>query len=551
MSSSYSPTSVPPQAMSNLPANNSAGITFFGSGGSVTAPTSGNSNPLISQDGSGFSQYTLGQISGNAVTLGISGLPSGPTTIGQALQDFMDLSPQDLLNLEMQLHDAGFYQNGDGSPMSAQDIRFGVPGDPASWTAFTRALAAASASGVSLTALLQGRSQMGAGINQALPSAVTGGGNTYTIDLSNPETVKLAADQIFQSALGRNATSDEVSKITDSLRSQETAQGLAQEQGKESSSKQVYQAQVNQRNIAYENQTNPNIGGQVPTGPFNTPQQWASALLTYMHMPTTTSNIAAISAWVEKTGKFSDGSFNPLGTSRPEGGSQTGSNGQQQFQNWAQGLEGTASMLMNGHYQNLVSALQQGNGTQAVQSNGGVKQELNAWSGGSFSSLTVSSQDTSNAATVAAQAKTQAPTPDLTRNQDPNYMGPLPGGGDVTRSQAPNYMGPLPSDNNAVSATLQAGATNPAVGAYLTAGYQAAHPSTVSPADVAQGQQPPNPGDAYVNPVTVYSVDPASESAAAYQEATTGANRIAYGGNQYLNAYQAVLAMIKAGGPTS
>jgi hypothetical protein len=73
----------------------------------------------------------------------------------------------------------------------------------------------------------------------------------------------------------------------------------------------------------------------------------------------------------------------------------------------------------------------------------------------------------------------------------------------------------------------------------------------VSPWDVSQGQQPPNPGDAYISPVTTFDVTPATEGAQAYAAATTGPNRIAYAGNNYLNAYQAVLAMIKGGGPTA
>jgi hypothetical protein len=72
----------------------------------------------------------------------------------------------------------------------------------------------------------------------------------------------------------------------------------------------------------------------------------------------------------------------------------------------------------------------------------------------------------------------------------------------------------------------------------------------VSPNDVTQGQQPPNPGDTYINPVTVFGVNPASEEAQAYQEFTTGANRVPYAANNYLKAFQAVVGMIHSGGPT-
>jgi hypothetical protein len=73
----------------------------------------------------------------------------------------------------------------------------------------------------------------------------------------------------------------------------------------------------------------------------------------------------------------------------------------------------------------------------------------------------------------------------------------------------------------------------------------------VNPADVNPGQQVTNPTDAYISPVTAITTNPASADAAAYQAATTGANRPGYLGNQFINAYQAVMALIKNGAPTS
>jgi hypothetical protein len=75
--------------------------------------------------------------------------------------------------------------------------------------------------------------------------------------------------------------------------------------------------------------------------------------------------------------------------------------------------------------------------------------------------------------------------------------------------------------------------------------------SSVNPADVNPGQQVTNPTDAYISPVTAITTNPASADAAAYQAATTGANRPGYLGNQFINAYQAVMALIKNGAPTS
>jgi hypothetical protein len=533
--------------------NGSTQGTFFNnSGGTGAAPsTAGSGNPIISQDQSAFSQYVLGQTATNPVTIGnLAGVGGAgqATTIGQALQDFMDLPPSQLQALEMQLWDAGYYVDGNGQPVSAQNIRFGVPGDPASWTAFARALGAASSSGVSLTSLLGQRAQAGAGINNALPSAVTGGGHTYTIDLANPTTMKQVADSVFQSALGRNATASEVSDITSKLRQQETSQGLTQEQGAEQQSRSVYQTEVNQRYISYESQTNPNLGGQIPAGPVNNVQDWSAALLSYMNLPVTTSNMAAIMAWVKQTGKFGDGSFNPLGTQRPEGGSTSGAGGVQQFQNWQQGLEGTASMLLNGKYQGLVSALQNGQGSQAVKSDATVQQELKSWSAGKVSSLTVDSKTSSDAAQASFLWNANSKPAQPGQPAQPGAAAATLAAG-ASNPQVGSY---LQAQQQAAQNTLAAGASNPQVGAYLQAQQAASQGGQgVSPWDVSQGQQPPNPGDAYISPVTTFDVTPATEGAQAYAAATTGPNRIAYAGNNYLNAYQAVLAMIKGGGPTA
>lgn len=505
----------------------SGGGTFFGGGGTASAPTvTGSGNPLISQDQSAFSQYVLGQTGSDPVTIGnLPGVPSQTTTIGGAINDFMSMTPSQLNQIEMQLWDAGFYITGDGAPMSAQDVQWGVPGDPASWTALTRALGVAASSGVSLMALLQQRTSQGTAQSQMFPSAVTGGGQTYTIDLSNPETVKYVADTVFQQAVGHNATAADVAEITANLRGQETAQGLAREQGQEQQSKAQYQAGVNQANSAYQAATNPNPNGQIPSGSYTNPSEWSTALLAYMNLPVTTSSVAAIAGWVEQTGRWGDGSFNPLGTSRPESGSQTTSSGAQQFTSWAQGLQATRSMLTNSKYASLIQALNTGQAATAFASDQATKQALQVWSGGNVSSVKPSAKITQQAAQAAAayqqqQAQTaqqNQPAPTV-REIPPNMLRSVP------RAQQPQPQQPPP----------------PTVPQSGTAGM-----ATVNPTDLQQGQQATNPADTYINPVTTFDVDPASEQAAAWQQATTGANRGGYLGNLYDQFYQQLLAATK------
>ena len=518
MSQTTSPTTVP-----GITGTASGGGDLFGFGQVTTnAPTVSSSTPLISQDQSSLTQYVLQQTGGYPVTIGnIPGGPSNtaPTTIGQALQEFWDLPPDQLMQLQTTLFDAGFYVDGNGQPMQAGSIVFGTH-DSQSWTAFARALEAAASSGKPLADVLQSNIASGAGAaaRATLPQAVQGGGNTYTIDLSNPENVRFAADQIFQAALGRNATAAEVGDITGKLRGQETAQGMAKEQGAEQSAQQRYQASIAQRNTAYQFETTPRYAnGAIPSGPFNSASDWSAALLGFMGMPVTASNVAAMTAWVQRSGKFGDGSYNPLGTSNPEGGSQT-KGGTQDFQNWAQGIEATASELNSGKFQSVIAALQSGNATAAFSSDKATTQELSSWSGGKYGAVNTDANSTQAAAQSAQAWQAQQGTPGT---PDQRIMG-------VSSSNVPRAYQNIPGQ--------------PAT--------PATQPST-NYADMNQGQQPPNPGDTYVNPVTVYSVNPASESSAAYQEATTGANLVPHLGNEYLSAYQAILSMIKNGGPTS
>jgi hypothetical protein len=177
---------------------------------------------------------------------------------------------------------------------------------------------------------------------------------------------------------------------------------------------------------------------------------------------------------------------------------------------------------------------------------------LSTWSGGSYSTLSVDSQTTQQAAGVVGVYQQQGQQPVAGQPGQGQSPSAIPSGADpgVQTAQTVGAPAAAGAPTGAITGTAQSmGAEGGGPSAVLTG--MAPQPNTVSPQNVSQGQQPPNPGDTYLNPVTVYDVNPATEASQAYQEATTGPNRIAYAGNNYLNSYAAVLAMIKSGGPTA
>jgi peptidoglycan hydrolase CwlO-like protein len=96
---------------------------------------------------------------------------------------------------------------------------------------------------------------------------------------------------------------------------------------------------------------------------------WAKALLEQLHMPLTTQNTAAITAWEMAEGGHWHNSahYNPLNTTMPEPGA-TAMNwvGVKAYTSWAQGFTATIATLFNGNYAGIIAALRRGNDAQAV-----------------------------------------------------------------------------------------------------------------------------------------------------------------------------------------
>lgn len=551
MSQQTSATGVPATTPATVP----AGTNLFGGGATSTATAGAGTNAPFNPS-SAFSPYTSQAVETGLTTqvgaqLGaVLGLTPGPHTVGEILQHYEDLSSGELRQLQVMLEQGGFYvdQVGDPLPSPTYGSR-----DAQSFDAMINAAMTAGQSRMSLDQVIQNNITQGVGANlrSNLPQPVTGGGNFYTIDLANPEDVRAAAYTIFQQYLGRNPTDAEISTATSAINSAALAQGYARDTAHEGLSRTQYQTGLNQRNTGYQFQTTPKLAaGPIPNGPINNPVQYAVTLLQYMNqgasagqgIPVTASNVAFIAGIINATGNGLAGK-NPLGTMLALPGATPSQTGQPPtYASWAQSIQATAESLMSGPYANTLAALASGDASgQATSQN--VQQELSKWSNGQFSNVSSQAQAAQKQAATAVQGLPVAPG--TTFPSGPYNPNAQAGGSGPSGTYAPGAVGPPPP---------QAGGAGPN-GTYAPGGALppslAAASASVNPADVNPGQQVTNPTDTYVNPVTSITTPAPSPQGQLITEATTGANRPAFLGNEYLQAYQAILSMIKAGGPTS
>jgi hypothetical protein len=107
----------------------------------------------------------------------------------------------------------------------------------------------------------------------------------------------------------------------------------------------------------------------VPLGGPYTPDSWASAFLAAIPEPRTACNMGAVEAWEDaEGGAWNDAAAdNPLNTTQPERGSYpiNGDN-VQAFPSWGEGLQANVTVITNGRYGGILSALQAGTSAQAV-----------------------------------------------------------------------------------------------------------------------------------------------------------------------------------------
>jgi hypothetical protein len=93
--------------------------------------------------------------------------------------------------------------------------------------------------------------------------------------------------------------------------------------------------------------------------------QWATDLLGQLGLPVTAENVKALGAWAQAEG--TKASFNPLATTQSmPGATSFNSVGVRNYASYADGIRATAQTLTNGHYPNILAALQAGSSAVAV-----------------------------------------------------------------------------------------------------------------------------------------------------------------------------------------
>lgn len=615
-SGTAAPTAPPADQTVQPSSSSSGGIDFNAIASGVASPNASVSAPnspsiagysSIAPPGAAVSAYQYqSYVANTAVAPGqvvaeLLGLDPNKVYSGdQIMQAYEEAPHANLVQLQQYLYSAGMYASAAGTPTGTRPIfgQLNVDSFDAMSQLILQSHNAAStlslsqvgktipANTATMSDYINNQINSGAGLLsiQGSLNPVPGGGNTYQVNLSNPNDIYQTAYQVFEAALGRAPTKTELDRLTTTLHTQETSY----QQGINTQAENMSQAKYNQQIAARQAEMTPvTASGAIPNGPVNNPSDYAISLLSYMFgtRGVTASNVAMLTSWIMANGGLNaGGGMNPLGvkTNTPDSATPN-------FTSWAQSIQATADLLSSPQYQAIFDALNSGDASNQT-GNVPFQQSVAQWSGGKVTGLTVTkaqttaatkavkSYQTSNASAPAASS-TPA-TGDLSRTAAPNYMGPLPGTSttDLTRTQAPGYMGPLPSQTTpnqtpqqAIEATLHAGATNPAVGAYLkeqqaiantlhmgatdpaVGAYlkaQQAAQSPVNPSQLNPSQNLSSPGDFYLPSSTLTSTAAPSASAAAFTQATTGSNAVPYLGNQYLNAYNAILSMIKAGGPT-
>lgn len=524
MSQGSSPTSGPPQPATG------GGIDFGAAAGGAPQPTApsglgGIGATPIAPPSAATSAYQFQQYVGGAqgIKLGaqmaaILGLDAGGTYSGdEILQAYYSLNVTELTTLNSLLNAAGFYQSPAGSTVTS-NLNFGAFNND-NFAALASAILASNNAKMDMSTLLSKQIASGAGYLQqeGATSPLLGGGNTYQINLTSPQDVYQQAYQTFESALGRAPTPQELKALTSTLQAQERTYQQGQNTQAEQMSQSKYQQQVNARTAM---QTPLTATGPISNGPFKTPADAAVAVLQAMGTPISASNVQFVAAWIQSSGGLDSLTHNLLGVTT----GQTNQRGQTTFNNWAAGIQASVDMLSSPKFANLRAILSTGDASGQFAKDKNAQSELSTWSDGKITSLDTNAQ-AADAGRAVQDAQTQhqasGGTGDLA-----NFMGPV-------ANRAPdltNYMGPVANRNPG----SPGGAAQ----------------QMLAPSQISGGQGIPSQADSYLPANTLTSIAPPSASAAAFTAATTGPNAVPYLGNQYLNAYASILAMIKQGGPT-
>ena len=131
--------------------------------------------------------------------------------------------------------------------------------------------------------------------------------------------------------------------------------------------------------------TSSGSGGATPASASET--DFIKAVLSDMGAPSSQANINSLASWFKR--EFAqwppNATNNPMATTQKMPGStQYNSVGVQNYSDAKTGAQATATTLQNGHYPNIVRALQSGVG---LCGNSSISGELSTWSGGGYTSV--------------------------------------------------------------------------------------------------------------------------------------------------------------------
>jgi murein DD-endopeptidase MepM/ murein hydrolase activator NlpD len=231
-------------------------------------PSSGRPRPTMGQRG-------LEQIAGKAGGIGVGGLtPSGPIgmtgksrSYAESMAYFKTLQPAQIQRIQQHLAMAGYFSP---SELKGREIMWGYAGDQKTAYAWNLLHAEALNQKKDISQIIKDRQIQNAPAMAAFLADPTGagaaaaeGGQTYELTLSDPDTIKMAADNAFVQILGRLPDDKERQILVGSVQTAERQQG------------QSKLAQIN--SINKKNQARANAQAQAAAGITGTP--WSAEML--------------------------------------------------------------------------------------------------------------------------------------------------------------------------------------------------------------------------------------------------------------------------------
>lgn len=568
--STFNPSGVAAQSI------NSAGSLASTSATGTAAP-SANASAIVAPPSAAVSGYLYQTYAAGAkVALGpqlaaMLGL-SGTTvyTGNEIMNHLADASQGQLQEIGEFLYNAGYYVNDTGEQLQGGVVVGGMDIDifqSMSLAILNTQTANATPGGTSTTVsdLLSAAVESGQGIEKIERglTPVTGGGQTYQVNLTSPTDLYATAMQVFQQYLGRNPTSQELNAFVNGYNTLQTNYQTAQNTQKESMTRSIYQQNLASRQGI---NTPALASGRVPNGPFTSPSQWAIALLQTMSDAVTPANVALLTAWIAQNGGLQGaGKFNPLGVQGTMSGSSASSAGAQNYTTWSQGIAAASGLLASPQYQNLNDLLKSGSATMTSVTNA----EIAQWSNGAITKLIPTKAQTTEANNAVKAYVPEEPAAQTTipaANAPANPANALmPQGMNANNAAIGSGAPSNPATSNPLFPGMPGGQGQPTAPASTPASLASVAPGTSAnnariggaqpgqpvsqtytpPGQIQAGQGLTSPGDYYQPSSTLTDVTPPSPSSMAVQQATTGANAVPYLGNQYLQAYQTVLNYIK------